>query len=128
MDEEFRYAPIGTLRLHLLIADLFMEAAPANYTEIEVETQTDQGPDILWYVSLQEGTLGTFMHDGLGYWTRQAVLFTPAQNSSYIRCHIGFSAESGKFLKLLGRSSSSELSVWIESGPVTHILHLGYMA
>jgi hypothetical protein len=127
MDDDFGHLSVNAARLHLMIADLFMEVAPSNYTEIEVETQTDQGASILWYVSLQEGTLNTFVHDDIGYWVRQAVLFTPAQNSSYIRCHIGFSPETGRFLKLLGRGSSGDLSVWLESGPVTHILHLGHM-
>jgi hypothetical protein len=121
------YVPVGTARFNLLIADCFMGELPPECTEIEVETQADNRQSAFWYVSLQGDRLSTFVYHDVGYWVRQGILFTQEQNA-YIPCHIGFSPESGKLLKLLGRSSRSDLSVWMESGPVSHLLYIGTMA
>lgn len=126
MDEDFARVSVGTSRLHLLIADYFMDEIPSDYMEIVTETQASNNGDTLWIVCLQESTISTFTHNGIGYWVRPAHLFRQEQGA-YVRCYVGFSPESGKFLKLLGRSSRSGLSVWMESGPVTHLLDIERM-
>jgi hypothetical protein len=123
MDESYVRAPLGTTRLNLLIADCFTGNTQPIFTEIEVETQTDGRNGALWVVSLQDGKLEKFLYKDIGYWVRQAVLFTKEQ-AAHIQCRVGFSPESGKFLKLLERSAQGGLSVWMESGPVTHILRI----
>jgi hypothetical protein len=137
MDDGFEQMPLGALQSHLLIADYFTGAIepkravpgchdPEN-VEIEVETLPIDNRDTLWIIGLQEDVLDTYTHNGVGYWVRPAHLRVREHGTplgSYVRCYVGFSPESGKLLKLLGRSSTSKLSVWMESGPVTSILHI----
>lgn len=124
MDENYVWTPIGTARLHLLIADYFTGDIISNDAKIEVETQTTGRDGALWVVSLQNGKLGKFLYKDVGYWVRHAELFTQEQ-AARIKCQVGFSPETGKLLKLLERSARGSLSVWMESGPITHILHIG---
>lgn len=130
MDEDFAQVSVGSSRLHLLIADYFMNEIPSDYMEIVTETQANDKSDTLWVICLQESTVSTYTHNGIGYWVRPAQLLAREQGvfpGAYVRCYVGFSPESGKFLKLLARSSRSGLSVWMESGPVTHVLDIQRM-
>lgn len=126
MDDDFAQVSVGASQLHLLIADYFMNEVPSDYIEIVSETQAGNASGSLWIVCLQESAVTTYIHNGIGYWVRPALLFTQEQ-AAYIRCYVGFSPESGKFLKLLGRSARSGLSVWIESDPVAHVLSIERM-
>lgn len=130
MNEDFEQVSVGTSRLNLLIADYFMNEITSDHMKITTETQTGSTNDTLWIVGLQEDTLTTYTYKDIGYWVRPAKLLAREHGvfpGAYVNCQVGFSPESGKFLKLLARSEHGSLSVWMESEPVTHILSIEHM-
>lgn len=127
MDEDFTQVSVGASRTHLLIADYFMNETPSEYATIVAETKVGSRNDPLWVVGLQEETLTTYIYNDIGYWVRPAQLLAREHGifpGTYVRCHVGFSPESGKFLKLMARRAHGSLSVWMESEPVTHVLDI----
>lgn len=118
MTESYTQLPSATARLNLLVADHF-SGHENPIAEIDAETRAPNGSAI-WTVSLLEGEPTTFGYLGLGYWVRHAVLSTGGQ--LYIRCQVGFSAESGRFIKLLPYHPEAKPGVWLLSGPLTHLL------
>lgn len=123
MDEDYEHTLPGAAHLRLFIADCFTIDTHPPIARLEVETTPHSSTrrSSLWVVSLLDGALEKFLHHNIGYWVREAELYTDEQRAN-IRCQVGFSPETGRFLKLLPRNSDGKLNVWMESGPIAHIL------
>ena len=123
MDDSYAWMPIGTARQYLQISDHFTGTNASPNVRIEAETMTDTGEGALWSLTLLPGyDAAAYAHEGIGYWVRLAILTTKEMDK--ILCPLGFSPESGKFLKLLQLGPGGYLSVYFQSGPVTHILNI----
>ena len=102
------------------IADHFSGRANP-LVEIEVLTAAES-PCNVWAIQLMTGDAEAFKYQGYDYCVRHAVLSNPEQSD--ILCQVGFSPETGRFLKLLPYKPRGYLTLWLASGPLTHLLYL----